>query len=117
MFRREMLQMNNQYNLCLETIIINISGLFYFKEVLIFNVVASLTTLISLILFRVEAWFYKIVMLISMSLFNLLDIYMSFSREVNNINNLIVIEKKSLQLSQFVDRLLPKHVKKPLNFL
>jgi hypothetical protein len=104
----------------LESLIINISGLFYFKEVLLVNIFVGISSTALMLISKTDALFYKMITLLQIIVLNLFDIHSSFSRELNGLKNLRIIEKKSLQLSQFVNRLLPKHVPKnpktPLRF-
>lgn len=100
----------------LETTLVNISGLFYFKDVLVYNAVSGLLTIALLISFSTVTTPHRVFTIIEVIAFNLTDAYFSFTTELNGINNLVYLEKKGLQLSQFVNRLLPKHVS-PVNNL
>lgn len=94
----------------LETTLVNISGLFYFKDVLVYNTVYGLLSMVLLVYFNTGTTPHRVFSIIEVIIFNLTDAYFSFTTELNSINNLVSLEKKGLQLSQFVNRLLPKHV-------
>lgn len=95
--------------------ILNITGLFFYKEILVFNVTFALATILPMMIFKVDAWSVKSLLILQTTAFNISDAYFSFSKEVNNTINMVAIEKKSLALSQFVNRLLPKHIQETIN--
>jgi class 3 adenylate cyclase len=96
-------------------LILNITGLFFYKEILVFNVTFALATILPMMIFKVDAWSVKSLLILQTTAFNISDAYFSFSKEVNNTINMVAIEKKSLALSQFVNRLLPKHIQETIN--
>lgn len=96
----------------LESILVNISGLFYFKDVFLYNIVFGVISIAILFYFNTPTTPHRVFKILETIVFNLTDAHFSFTRELNGINNLVIVEKKGLQLSQFVNRLLPKHVKK-----
>lgn len=93
---------------------VNITGIYYFSEALLYNCVMIATSIITIAFNSTDNWVYHTFSLLAIGCFNLGDSYVSFIRDLSSIKNLILIEKKSLLLSQFVDRLLPKHVS-PIN--
>jgi hypothetical protein len=104
------MHISNIVRTILELMVLNLTGLFFFKEILIYNLVAGFMSIFPLLIFKVDIWLYKVLVIIETVCFNLIDIHFSFSKEVNNTLNMVAIEKKSLALSQFVNRLLPKHI-------
>ena len=102
--------MSNIARTILELMVVNLTGLFFFKEILLLNVVSGSMSITPFIIFQVDTYLYKCVIILQTILFNIVDVYFSFSKEVNNTMNMVLIEKKSLALSQFVNRLLPKHI-------
>lgn len=99
----------------LELLILNITGLFFYKEILFFNFGSALASVLPLLIFKVDGWSYKSILILETIAFNISDAHFSFSKEVNNTINMVAIEKKSLALSQFVNRLLPKHIQETIN--
>ena len=89
------------------------SGIMYPKESLILNISLLLVTFSINIVY----WDATSPILISKMMaqvgFNLFEDSKRFKDEASSFNNLIVIEKKSEQLNQFVTRLLPRHVPYP----
>lgn len=55
-------------------------------------------------------WPYFTLVLFQLMVYNIVENYYSFVREIGQFQNLVDIERKNLQLQQFVDRLLPRNV-------
>lgn len=100
----------------IEVVFMIISGIFYIKEILLFQGLITLIAIPLVIGYLGKYAGYQIFILITTFIFNGIDSYFHSSYEIYNFNNFIKIERKSLHLSQFVNRLLPKHVKYFLNF-
>lgn len=93
-----------------ECILMITSGIFYIKEILVFQVSSSMIAFPLIIAYLNEYSGYQIFTLVAAMIFNFIDSYYHSLYEIFNFNNFIKIERKSLHLSQFVNRLLPKHV-------
>jgi len=109
-FRLEQLSQEMFITYELEAFFLNICGIFYSRDLVVFNGISFLLS-ISIIIpaLGVESM-YLVVILMNAFIFNLIDAHFHFKTEFESFTNLITIERKSLRLSQFVDRLLPKHV-------
>ena len=94
-----------------ESIFLNAVGLFYFRDIIVHSIVYLVVCLPLAHFYLVDhRWFIHTELIIAF-VYTLVDGYFHFSREIESFKNLIYIERKSLRLSQFVNRLLPKHVK------
>lgn len=93
-----------------DSFFMNTVGLFYFRDCLLYAVL-NVFLLVPLVIYMgytntpilIHHLFIAIV-------YNLIDAYFHFTHELQSFTNLIQIERKSLRLGQFVNRLLPKHV-------
>ena len=102
-------EMANLYQV--ESIFLNAVGLFYFRDIIVHSIIYLVFCIPLTHIYLVDTrWFIHTEILIAF-VYTLVDGYLHFSREIESFKNLIYIERKSLRLSQFVNRLLPKHVK------
>jgi len=103
---------NHYYSLMFETVMINIIGAFYFMEIVCYNFIVVLMSVILTIgvSFQITSLLHYVILFIELGIFNIGDNYISSTRELGGFINIMKIENKSLQLSQYVNRLLPKHV-------
>jgi hypothetical protein len=94
-----------------EGIILIISGLYYFKENMIFGIMNLLLTVPVVIIELGDEAAHMILLLIFTTIYNQIDQKNHSVCELENFRNLTKIERRSLHLTQFVNRLLPKHVR------
>lgn len=87
-----------------------ISGLFYFKESLWFGILNMLVTIPIVITELGDEASHCILLVIFATFYHLIDQRHHSVCELDNFRNLTKIERRSLHLTQFVNRLLPKHV-------
>ena len=109
-FSREKTHISTVLCFLLESSIANICGLFYLREIFWYNVLNGLVSILCFFVFMTESYAYKVVIVINIAIYNVIDSYSSFATELSSVVNLVAIEKKGLQMTQFVDRLLPRHV-------
>lgn len=108
--QREKHILNTMLNQILTGQFLNVIGIFYFKEHLCFNIINFTIVSVQLLFFSYQSNLHLIHITAVTAIFNLCDARSHGKHELEAFNNLIKIEKKSLYLSQFVERLLPKHV-------
>ena len=94
-----------------EGILLIISGLYYFKESLIFGCVNLIFTIPMVLMVLNSEATHCILQVLFCTVYNLIDQKNHSVCELENFRNLTKIERRSLHLTQFVNRLLPKHVK------
>lgn len=96
-----------------EGLVLIMSGLFYFKESLIFGVINLLVTVPIVLIELGNEAAHCILLVLFSTVYNLIDQKNHSVCELENFRNLTKIERRSLHLTQFVNRLLPKHVSNP----
>jgi hypothetical protein len=110
-YRMKQIGFEMAHRVSFDSFFLNCCGIFYFKDLFFHNILSIVATLPVLTIY-LEGYRAYLVYLMAMTMANnLIDVYFHSKREIDSFNNLIKIERKSLHLSQFVNRLLPKHVK------
>jgi hypothetical protein len=89
----------------------NLVGVYYLRDQILFNVITFVASTLGILIFSYQENIYNIVLGFLTLIFNLIDGYFHCKQELDSFNDRIKIERKSLYLSQFVERLLPKHVR------
>ena len=88
----------NLYDFMFESILLNLFGVFYFTEVLVYNFLVIVLSCVLNILTQNDFWPYYTLIFIQLLVYNTIDSYYNFSRELGEFRNLITIERRSLQL-------------------
>ena len=88
---------------------INICGIFNWNELMIYLVVSLVPGCLAAVVYLEDSG-YQIFLMLASAGFSLIDMYYHSNTAIDSFLTLIKIERKSLHLTQFVNRLLPKHV-------
>ena len=79
-----------------ESILINLFGVFYFTEVIVFNTLLIVVSSVLNIVTKNDFWPYYTLIYVQLLVYNTIDCYYNFSRELSEFRNLITIERRSL---------------------
>ena len=96
----------------IDTTVLVANGMFDFRESVFVNLIVSVSVCFTFAYFRVSSWLYFCYNVIVINVFNLIDSRINFTMEVQSFRSVVSINKTSTSLSKFVDRLLPKHVRR-----
>jgi hypothetical protein len=96
----------------IDTTVLVANGMFDFRESVLVNLIVSVSVCFTFAYFRVSSWLYFSYNVIVINVFNLIDSRINFTMEVQSFRSVVSINKTSTSLSKFVDRLLPKHVRR-----
>ena len=98
------------YETIVNTSFLCATGLFNILECFIMNLILSIGTFAVLIAHLSDSKVSICYFLFVIIVFNLIDIKQHSTKEIDNFNNLMRIDDKCNRISEFVDRLLPRHV-------
>jgi hypothetical protein len=86
------------------------TGLFSIAECFIINLILGPVMITIMVVHQRSQNLTQIYNLVVIILFNLIDSKLHGSKEIDSFNNIMMVDQKFNQISEFVDRLLPKHV-------
>ena len=102
--------MSQLYGSACDMLFICASGVFLWKQILYLNIYITSLHIICLSIHNVPAYQYFIFIILNGMCFNLLSSWRICSKQLESFFRIVSAKKKSVYLSKFVDRLLPKHV-------
>ena len=103
------------YDTLINLQLVNMSGVFTVKELLIPNSVISIVVIVHLVIFSASLSGYLVFNFLVAMILNAVELYFDQLREVASFNSLMKVDKNSTNLSQFINRLLPLHVQDIVN--
>lgn len=86
------------------------TGLFSISECFIINFILGASLIAMYIVHLGKDSVTNVYNVAVVVLFNLVDSKLHCSKEIDSFNNIMQVDEKCNRISQFVDRLLPKHV-------
>ena len=102
--------MSNVENFIISTLSIQAVGFLSYLEFFIINIVFAVFASIGVLFFTSTDTFYYEILILEMLIFNLIQYRFYFKSEVENFLYLHSNQKEILEMTEFVDRLLPKNV-------
>lgn len=85
-------------------------GIFFLVECIVVNIVLLLGMLLSILIYGSGFKLTNIYQVVVIVIFNLIDSQKHSDKEYSNFKELIRVSRQKTLLTEFVDRLLPKHV-------
>ena len=104
------------YGSTIMTIYFCLSGLYFLAEAIVLNLIYFIVLATTCYLYGDQSKYYIIYGFLVVVVFNIIDSQQHSDKEYTSFQDLIVIDRKGTHLAEFVDRLLPKHVKSILTF-
>ena len=102
--------MDLSYAVIIKTAFLCACGLFNIMEVFIVNLLLSTAVLATIMTQLTDERLMLGFYFSQMIFYNLIDIKQHSTKEIDNFNNLLRVDYRCNKISEFVDRLLPRHI-------
>lgn len=93
-----------------DSTLLSMFGIFFLVECIIMNIFLMIGMTVSILLYTLEFKLTNLYHIVVIITFNLIDAHKHSDKEYSNFKDLIRVSRQKTLLSEFVDRLLPKHV-------